>query len=622
MMLTAGFSAESGLNNKLDLIYIKSKENKVFNGIYEIAFNEVTITTAIHNIKANKGIKTKGIDEKTIDYYLQMKKEKLLEVIKKEVENYRPKPVKRIYIKKSNGKFRKIGISTILDRIIQECIRIAIEPIAEGKFYPHSYGFRPYRRQKDAINYTILTLNKGSKSKYVIEGDIKTYFDDIDHNILKRKLYRIGIADKRIIAMIMKMVKVGYIYLEEYATSESGFSQGSVLSPLMSNIYLNSFDWIIARKYLYQNRSITDSWARQKLRLKGYSPIVLIRFCDDWIIITDNIKAAYGILRFVDKYFKYKLKISLSEEKTLVTDVRKKSIKFLGFRAKLERRRITPSKPEEKIVAKAFPDPERVKTKINKVCEEIKSLTDHKTEESKAVQVERINSKIVGIGEYWSKVICNRVFKKFDSLVYNTTSKTFKKMYGKNMRRHKVPINQLSNRPNRHLKKYKANTWAIELEDMWIGITKISLTHSQRDSYCYDQKKTPYTNEGRKLKQKELSRRLKLSRPTLYDPEELTKYQHKLFNFEYFMNSEYAYNRDKGKCKICGKFLSKETRICHHINTKSPISKINKVPNLSWAHKSCYRLIHTNIPLTELKLTKKIISKIKKFRQQNCDKNK
>ena len=134
--------------------------------MFEAAANEVTIITAIHNIKSNKGSKTAGVDGNKINKYLQMPKEKVVNLIQSKLQKYYPKPAKRIYIEKSNGKQRPLSILTILDRIIQKCIRIIIEPICEAKFYPHSYGFRPYRAQKNAVRgivNTINGLNRGGK---------------------------------------------------------------------------------------------------------------------------------------------------------------------------------------------------------------------------------------------------------------------------------------------------------------------------------------------------------------------------------------------------------------------------------------------------------------------------
>lgn len=228
MHLKHSFTSEAELKEKLDFIYSQSKKGKCFHGIMEVAFNEVTITTAIHNIKANKGAKTPGVDNNKIDKYLQMKRDELIRLIQKQVLDYKPRPVKRIYIKKSNGKLRPLGIPTILERIIQECIKIVIEPIVEAKFFPNSYGFRPYRATKHAVMDVISKVNVNSKVKptYIIEGDIKSFFDNINHRILLKKLWKMGVHDKRILAILKKMLDAGYLEENSFYSTEMGTVQG------------------------------------------------------------------------------------------------------------------------------------------------------------------------------------------------------------------------------------------------------------------------------------------------------------------------------------------------------------------------------------------------------------
>lgn len=198
MNLRRNFTSEAQLKDTLDFIYEQSKKGKSFHGIIEVAFNEVTIVTAIHNVKSNKGANTPGVDKSKMDTYLKMGRNELIKLVKRTVKNYRPKPVRRIYIAKSNGKLRPLGIPPILERIIQECLRIVLEPIAEAKFYPQSYGFRPYRAAKHALKDFMSLINIQAKAKptFVIEGDITGFFDNIDHKIMLKKLWKIGIRDK------------------------------------------------------------------------------------------------------------------------------------------------------------------------------------------------------------------------------------------------------------------------------------------------------------------------------------------------------------------------------------------------------------------------------------------
>lgn len=185
MHLSVRFSSETDLKRFQDILYEKSGQGVSFTGLLEAMANEVTIVTAVHNIKSNKGSQTAGVDGMKMDKYLQMPKEVLLKLIQSSFADYRPRPARRCYIEKSNGKKRPLGIPTVLYRIIQECMRLILEPICEARFYPHSYGFRPYRAQKHAIRDIVNVINASVKSSdqpvWAVEGDIKGCFDNINH---------------------------------------------------------------------------------------------------------------------------------------------------------------------------------------------------------------------------------------------------------------------------------------------------------------------------------------------------------------------------------------------------------------------------------------------------------
>ena len=465
MNIKHSFTSEQELKETLDFIYEKSKTGKGFNGILEAAFNEVTIVTAIHNIKSNKGANTPGIDGSRMDKYLQMDKNKLIGLIQKSIKYYKPKPVRLTYIKKANGKLRPLGIATVIDKIIQECIRIIIEPICEAKFYPQIFGFRPYRATNHAKKFaiTLIGLNTPQKPTIAIEGDIEGYFDNINHRILLRKLYRIGVQDKRILEIIKKMLVAGYVYDNEKFQTDKGTVQGGCISPLLANVYLNDFDWMIGRMYHHpKSKYKNECNARTSLKRNGIIPKYLIRYCDDWLIMTTMLSEAKRILSFLQKYYKHRLKLNLSKEKTLITNLEENRVKFLGYELLAVPPRARPdNKGYKGLVGKFYPNKEKVIAKVDNICKEILKLKSMKDKKTMAAQIERINSIITGAAEYYKVAIYSSTYKFMYHRIMQTAYRTFRKIYGKKYRQHLVQLSQFNNRPHRHEKR-KDKTFAVQ----------------------------------------------------------------------------------------------------------------------------------------------------------------
>lgn len=615
MHINAEFSSEKEMNDLLDFLYAKSKENRCFTGLLEAAANEVTIITAIHNIKSNKGSKTAGVDGNKINKYLQMPKEKVVNLIQSKLQKYYPKPAKRIYIEKSNDKQRPLSIPTILDRIIQECIRIIIEPICEAKFYPQSYGFRPYRAQKNAVRGIVNTINGSNRGENLpviaLEGDIKGCFDNINHRILLKKLWKIGIHDKRIIKLISQMLKAGYIDYDIYADLELGVGQGGIISPLLSNVYLNDFDWYVGRMYYYPLPKLkTRASDMRKLRQSGIIPKYNYRFADDWVILTTEECEAQRLKKILTKYFKHRLKLELSEEKTKITDMRIKGADFLGFTIKAEKTKRSLTKTT--IAAKPYPNPDRLKKKIKNICSEIRKLkTIHKTE-LRIAQILKINSIIMGVAEYIKIGVSSKAYAKIDYAVNNSCYTTWKRLFPKSYLNMKIELQDLSNNPQRH-KGHISKTFAIEYQGDWIGVTMAYLTHVQYEQKPFNQNITPYTAEGRMLYSNycKNAKRMPLDRPAIGSIKdiEMSIYAKGIYNFEFHMNREYAFNRDKGKCRCCGKYLwYTSDKSCHHINNRLPMNMINKVVNLAWLCNDCHIQVHSSdeIQVSDAKVQKKI----------------
>ena len=207
--------------------------------------SENNILLAYRNIKKNKGSTTCGTDNLDISIYKDMNSKIFVKRIQNSLNNYFPKSVKRVEIPKPNGKTRPLGIPCIEDRVLQQCIKQVIEPICEAKFHKHSYGFRPNRSTDHAIARCMYLMNK-SQLHYVVDVDIKGFFDNVNHNKLKKQLWTLGIQDKNLLSIISKILKSE---IQGIGIPTKGTPQGGIISPLLANVVLNELDWWISSQW-------------------------------------------------------------------------------------------------------------------------------------------------------------------------------------------------------------------------------------------------------------------------------------------------------------------------------------------------------------------------------------
>ena len=229
------------MQDTYDKLYADSKNNKIFKNLLEIILDDKNIELAYRNIKNNTGSTTRGVNGHTIEYIADWTTEKYTAYVKNRLRMYTPHKVRRIEIPKEDGsgRVRPIGIPTIEDRLIQQCIKQVLEPICEAKFHNHSYGFRPNRSCESALARYATVVNKCGLY-YVIDIDIKGFFDNVNHGKLLKQIWSMNIQDKRLICIISKILKAE---IAGIGLPEKGTPQGGILSPLLSNIVLNELDW-------------------------------------------------------------------------------------------------------------------------------------------------------------------------------------------------------------------------------------------------------------------------------------------------------------------------------------------------------------------------------------------
>ncbi|MDR1631662.1 MAG: group II intron reverse transcriptase/maturase [Dysgonamonadaceae bacterium] len=343
--------------------------NYKFERLYRILFNEEMYYVAYQNIYASEGNMTEGFDGQTIDSMSLPRIGKLISSLKN--ETYQPQPSKRVYIPKKNGKMRPLGVPAFDDKLLQEVVRMVLEAIYERSFKYTSHGFRPKRSCHTALAQVQKTFNG---AKWFIEGDIKGFFDNINHDIMIKTLEE-RITDNRFIRLIRKFLNAGYIEEWTFHNTYSGTPQGGIVSPILANIYLDRLDKYMeeyiqkfdkgvkrkpgeeckefanARKRIVRKlKKVKDEVEKEKLvqELKAnekeralfsngdemdtdYKRLKYVRYADDFLIgVIGSKDDAKTIKEDVKRFLDEKLALELSDEKTLITHT-EKSAKFLGY---------------------------------------------------------------------------------------------------------------------------------------------------------------------------------------------------------------------------------------------------------------------------------------------------
>ena len=340
-----------------------------FERLYRILFNEELFYVAYQKIASNGGSTTKGSDGRSIDEMSLARIETLIASLKD--ESYQPHPSRRVHIPKKNGKTRPLGIPAFEDKLVQEVVRMILEAIYEGHFETTSHGFRPKRSCHTALLHIQKTF---SGAKWFIEGDIKGFFDNIDHDVLVGIL-RERISDDRFIRLIRKFLKAGYVEDWTFHNTYSEMPQGGIVSPILANIYLDKLDKYVKeyirhfdmgtkrrpgkesndlanerKRTVRKLKKIKDGTEKAALvaRLKAieqeraafpsgdemdgsYRRLKYIRYADDFILgVIGSKEDALRIKEDIKSFLSESLALELSEEKTLITHTGK-SAKFLGY---------------------------------------------------------------------------------------------------------------------------------------------------------------------------------------------------------------------------------------------------------------------------------------------------
>lgn len=411
-----------GYVNRLQLRIVKAVEKENWNLVkrlqYLISNSFYAKALAVRKVTGNKGGKTSGVDK----VLWTSDKQKYLAVHDLKIKGYSPLPTKRINIKKDNGSLRPLSIPTMKDRAMQTLFLYALQPIAETIGDKHSFGFRKYRSCADAMEQLFTVLSTRRSGQWILEGDIKGCFDNINHNWMIDNIT----MDK---TMIKKFLKAGFVYRKQLFPTKKGTIQGGTISPTFANLTLDGMEIEIAKKYFLTKKGKISYHSRN-----NPNQIHIVRYADDFVVTANNREVLESIRNILGKFL-YDRGLELSREKTCITHI-KEGFDFLGWNFK---------KYNKKLIIKPS-----IKS-LKKVLDRISSII-HKNKTSKQEYlIYQLNQVINGWCNYHQKVCSKQIFKKLNYNIFNM-------LWAWAKRRH----------PNKGVKWIKSRYWLSKGKRNWI----------------------------------------------------------------------------------------------------------------------------------------------------------
>lgn len=595
------------LQRTFDELYEKSQKGHKFSNLFEIIASDENIKLAYRNIKRNKGSKTAGVDGLTIKNVKKLSEEKFLEIIKKKLAWYSPKAVKRVEIPKLDGRKRPLGIPTIMDRIVQQCILQVLEPICEAKFHERSNGFRPNRSAEHAIAQCYKMIQQ-QNLHFAVDIDIKGFFDNVDHAKLIKQMWNMGICDKKLLCIVKEMLKAPIVLpIGEKIYPTKGTPQGGILSPLLSNIVLNELDWWIASQwediptrtkykcFTHKNGSLNKSAIYVQIRKTNLKEMFIVRYADDFKIFCRKRSDAIKIFEVVKMWLKERLNLEVSEEKSKIVNLKKNYSEFLGFKLKA-------IKKGKRYIVKSHMTDSAVKKAEEKLIARIKEIRKSGVaEEKEALAINYYNATVWGIHNYYGiatciSLDCQKIQRRIRLVMYNR------------LRNKIVKTGSISN-------KYINNVYGKSAQVRYINdkpLCPIGYIRTKHPMF----KKTvinKYTEDGRKEIHETLGVNLKVLHQ-LMDQHVICK------SIEYMDTRMSIYCAQKGKCAVTGKILEIEEINCHHKVPKK-LGGDDDYRNLIIIHSDVHKLIHAKTTeiiekyFNRLNLTKEMLMKINNLRK-------
>ena len=571
-----------------DNLYALSQVNQKFHNLMDLILSKENILLAYRSIKTNNGSKTPGVNKHTIKFISKMEEDSVVNMVRGRLRYYCPQPVKRIEIPKDNGKIRPLGIPTIEERIIQQCIKQILEPILEAKFYKHSYGFRPDRSTEHAVARFEWLAFKGYH--YVVDIDIKGFFDNVNHGKLLKQLWTLGIRDNQLLKIISLMLKAK---VKGIGIPDKGTPQGGILSPLLANVVLNELDWWIASqwdriptKHQYSVNS-SKQYALKGTKLKD---IWIVRYADDFKIMCKDHITAQKIFKAVKMWLKERLFLEISKDKSKITNLRKKYSEFLGFKLKVKKGK------NKKYTNKSHMLDKAKTNAVKKLKDAVKKIQKNPT----GNDANKYNSVVLGLQNYYK--IATMVSIDFSEIAFKINPSL--ECRTKNIR---SPSGNIST-------TYKTRYGEYSFKQIFIN--NVILFPIAANKFTPSKKKDPticrYTNEGRQKIHDNLKVNTRILRYLMRNPVRGR-------SIEFNDNRISLYCGQEGKCGVSGQILEIGRMIVHHIILVCN-GGTDQYNNLIFITEDVHHLIHDKDPqvlakyMKRAKLNKKGLEKLNKLR--------
>lgn len=598
------------MQTAFDKLYADSVSGRQFRNLVELIQRPKNIMLAYRNLRKNSGSKTAGVDKKTISDLNKWSDKKLVNHVQRKLDWYVPNAVRRVEIPKDNGKKRPLGIPTIMDRLIQQCILQVLEPICEAKFFKRSNGFRPTHSAENAIAQTERMI-QNIGCYYVIDIDIHGFFDNVNHGKLLKQMWALGIRDKKLLSIISAMLKAEVAGI---GFPEKGTPQGGIISPLLSNIVLNELDWWVASQWeemptkrnyvhrIYANGTPDKSNTIRALR--SYTKLkecYLVRYADDFKIFCKKHSDAVKLFEATKQWLWERLGLEISPEKSKIVNVKRHYSEFLGFKLKVREKGKKPDGSKRYVIEAHVRDKalKKIRARSKEIIGQIRRTYDPKMEYR---LIQKYNSYLIGIHNYYC--IATHVNLDIHEIAFDVKKSLYNRL--------KHRLQRTGSISNRYIQEKYGRSREVRYLN---GHAVVPVAYVQH-RVPMDRKirVNPYTPEGRTEIHKNLTGlNLAVMNHLMNTPAGQQ-------SVEYNDNRIALYVAQKGKCAVSGIALDANQVDCHH---KKPLSLggDDSYQNLIIVSDAVHVLIHSSSErtikkyLNDLQLNSKQLAKLNNLRK-------